>query len=334
MPNSIEITPADRMAEFVRSADPNQTARILFDSLHTSAAASIQHNNKDSQLDTAAVLGDKTGLALAQKTGQDMDSLKYYIDQGGNFSDAQGQKLGRQVVGDLRQEHGEHLSDRQSDLQYAGRNGADPKVVASALQESNTMDNAIQALANPNLSQNDRVKDLKEVGASAQSLVDTAAHAGPQAGKDLKDIAFDSKIIQTEVGILMTGEISPNEYKALNADLNSRSMLVRNEIFDMGNESSYASHDSQAITAGGNTEAVINSAMTSHSSKAMQELGQMLAGQHNQSGTGMLDLVAKDRQQDMRLEPAYVQANNASNTLAEQFLELTDPYAAVTKKNK
>ena len=132
----VERAATDNTTQFIGGVPTDQTALRLFESAHSSALSSLQRNNNDSQMDTAAVQGDKTSLALATKTNQDIDQLSQYIDHGGNFSDSKGQKLGRQVQSDLRQEHGDHLSDRQGDLEYAGPNGADKATVQKTQAES------------------------------------------------------------------------------------------------------------------------------------------------------------------------------------------------------
>jgi len=60
-------------------------------------------------------------------------------------------------------------------------------------------------------------------------------------------------------------------------------------------------------------EAVLHSTMRSHSPRSLSRLTALLSDYHSNVTDGTLDTVVKDRQQDRRLEPAYIGANKTDN---------------------
>jgi len=148
-----------------------------------------------------------------------------------------------------------------------------------------------------------------------------------QPGKDQKDAAAEAKVIDQDVAALASHKLTDAQTTVVSNDIASKVGLIQRELGDVPNEINYANHDTAANRAGANMEAVVRSAMHTHSGRTAHQLAGMIDAYHNDAGTGTLDTVVKDRKADLALEPGYIAANNADNANNNKaILEFTDPF--------
>jgi hypothetical protein len=304
-----------------------ETSQNLYASLNQVHADSQQRNSADSATNAQAMAGDKDSVTLAGKTSSLAESLQAYINKAGDFKDPAGRDLGNQFIAALRKERGDDMDDRKTDLQYAGRDGAPKGLQQEILGDSKNIADNVAELSKPNLSADARTNVLLGIEAGANAIAANVTEHGGLAGKDLKDAASESKVISADAAALLSGKLTPEQSKTVAADMASKAGLIQKEVGDIPNEVNYAQHDSQAIRAGADLEAVIKSAMRSQSSMSMHQLSGLLDAYHNPKGQGLLDTVVKDRQADLNLEPGYIAANNSDNANNnKQILDFSDPF--------
>ncbi len=294
-------------------ADNALASKTLFDSLFPVHQDSFNRNSGDSKKDAEAMQGDNDSVKLADHTAKLTDSLKDYLAAGGNFTDVKGANLAYNLVGALRQERADHADDRKTDLEYAGPNGVPKQLQADLLFDSKQIGENASQLTKPGLTADARENILKSIVAGSAAIAANIAENGGKTGKDLNDASAESKVISADANALLSGKLTSEQSKLVIADMDAKAALIKREVGDIADETNYAHHDSAAIKAGGDLEAVTASAMQSHSAKTLQQLASKLEGYHNTSGTGILDTVVQDRQADLRLEPEYIRANNADN---------------------
>jgi hypothetical protein len=168
---------------------------------------------------------------------------------------------------------------------------------------------------------------LKDIAAGAGAIGEGLADKTGKAGKDQKDAVSESQVIAADAKALLDGKLTADQNNHLVADIASKAGLMQKELGDAANEIGYAKHDSAAIRAGADLEAVVRSTMHSHSAKSLHQLTGLLDNFHNAKGQGILDNVVSDRRADLALEPAYIDANTKDNTNNNVgIIEFTDPY--------
>ena len=306
-----------------------QASRTLLAEVHNVHVASFNRNksdNADSQ--TLGLNADKKGIALADKTMAQADALQQYLDKGGNFSDAEGKKLGAQFIAQLRRESDDHRQDRAGAKEFVGKEMPEP-ARQQALKDSNTISDAAKKLLDPKATEQERTDALAQIGKSADSIAKGLHDSSGKAGKDQKSAVAESAVIAADVKALQGANLTPEQKTQLTNDIASKAGLIKNELNDSPNEKSEIQHDSTAIRSGANLEAVLRYAMANpgHAAKALDEFKSGLGKLNNGEGTGVLEAVKIDRQQDMVMEPIYMAANTADNTQNNaQIIEFTNPY--------
>jgi hypothetical protein len=309
------------------NGDSAEASRNLLAALHGVHSESMQRNSSDSQKDGVAMQGDNDSIKLAAQTSGLSQDLKAYIAKGGDFSDPQGKQLGHKLIAALRQERDDHTDDRQTDLQYSGPNGVSKSVQDGLQVDSKAIAHDVAELGNPKQHRTDLLKGIE---AGAADIAATVAKQGGQAGKDLKDAASESKVISADAAALLSGKLTAEQTKLVTADMASKTELIQKQLGDAPDEVRYAQHDTAAIKAGADLETVIRSTMKTHSATGLNQLAGLLDDFHNARGQGVLDTIVNDRQADLKLEPAYIAANNNDNAKNNTpILNFSDPF----KKN-
>jgi hypothetical protein len=323
----VAVQSADKPGIQGANGDGAEAARNLLAALNTVHDASMKRNTADSTQDGAAMQGDNDSIKLAGKTNGLSEAVQTYIKNGGDFTDAKGKDLGKQLIAALRQERDDHTGDRQTDLQYAGPNGVPKSVQDNLVADGNGIAHNVDELGNIKAHRTDMLTGIQ---ASADDIAAKVAQQGGQAGKDLKDAAAESKVVSADAAALLSGKLTEEQTKLVTADMASKSDLIQKQLGDVPNEVKYAQHDAAGIKAGADLEAVIKSTMHSHSPQGLQQLAGLLDNFHNTRGQGVLDTIVNDRQADLKLEPGYIATNNNDNANNNKpILDFTDPF----KKN-
>ena len=308
--------------------EADQASRVLLEEVHRLHLASSARNSSDNA-DSASlgVNADKRGIALADATMAQASQLQAYLDKGGNFSDAEGKKLGAQFISQLRREADDHHSDRAGAREFVGKELAEP-ARQQALKDSDTIGDAAKTLADPKASDQDRAKALEQISRSAESIGKGLHDSTGRAGKDQKDALAESAVIAADVKALQGANLTPEQRTLLANDIASKAGLIKNDMHDIVFEKSEMAHDTTAINSGANIETMLRYAMThpGHAGKALEQLKAGLNGLQNGEGTGTLEAVKIDRQQDLVTEPVYMAANSADNVRNAQIIEFTNPY--------
>lgn len=299
----------------------NHALNEVFASLHQSAAASYRRDGGDSEIDTSWINKDKKSLELAAKIGQMSEDLQSYISGGGNFTDAKGREMASGFIKQLRRDRDDYVQDRgdanSGALQYTGTDGhnnptivPDEKIEAS-LTANQQIANAAKMLAeNPNLSPDERSKQLQIVNA-AITEIGTQLGDRRRAGKDQMDTLAERGAIATDLSALSSGQLTADQQNLMYRDIRSKSGLIADQLGDLRNETAEAVHDSAAIKLGADTEAYLNYALRhfGHSAGAMRQLSDALDRMHKKDNSGVVDFVAADRRLDFSTEGLYSQHN-------------------------
>lgn len=327
----------DNTAHTVRAHhnDTEQTSRQLLADVHYLHVKSFDRNKSDNAASVNLGLNsDKKGIALADQTMAQANTLQEYLDKGGNFSDAEGKKLGAQFISQLRRESDDHRHDRAGAREFVGREMPEP-ARQQALKDAGSISDAAKKLADPSTSEQDRAKALEQIGNSAESIAKGLHDSTGKAGKDQKDALAESAVIAADVKALQGATLTPEQKVQLANDIASKAGLIKNELNDAPTEKIEIDHDTKALQSGAKLEALLRYAMAhpGHAEKTMAELKAGLGDLNNGEGTGVLEAVKIDRQQDSVTEPIYMAANSADNDKNNaQIIEFTNPYVAASRR--
>lgn len=318
-----------RTAKTTHDNGAHETSQHLLAEVHSLHVASFNRNKSDNADSVNLGLNsDKKGIALADKTMAQADTLQQYLEKGGDFSDAEGKKLGTQFISQLRRESVDHREDRAGAKEFVGKAMPEP-ARQQALKDNNTISDAAKTLLNPKATEQERTAALAQIGNSADSITKGLHDSTGKAGKDQTSAVAESAVIGADVKALQGANLTPEQKTQLAKDIASKSGLIKNELNDAPNEQSEIKHDSTAIHSGAKLEAQLRYAMehAGHSSKTLTELKSGLGALNNGEGTGVLEAVKIDRQADSVMEPIYMAANTADNTQNNsQIIEFTNPY--------
>jgi hypothetical protein len=325
--NSTKATPNDGASE--------ASAHLLAE-VHRLHVASFNRNNKDNADSVNLGLNsDKKGIALANTTMAQADTLQQYLAKGGDFSDAEGKKLGAQFIAQLRRESDDHRQDRAGAAEFVGKAAMPEATRQQALKDNKSISDAAKTLLDPKATEQDRAAALTKIGSSADSIAKGLHDSTGKAGKDQTSAAAESAVIAADVKALQGANLTPEQKAQLAKDIASKSGLIKNELNDSPNEQTEIQHDSAAIHSGAKLEAQLRYAMEhpGHSSKTLSDLKKGLGALNNGEGTGILEAVKIDRQADSVMEPIYMAANTADNTQNNsQIIEFTNPYKNSTAR--
>jgi hypothetical protein len=329
-----ELTDNTRHPAPAARPDAEQTSRHLLEEvnrLHVASFARNKSDNADSA--TLGVKADKRSIALADQTMAQANELQNYLDKGGNFSDEEGKKLGAQFISQLRREADDHRRDRAGAREFVGKGLAEP-ARQQALKDSDTIGDAAKTLADPKASDQDRAKALEQIGKSADSIGKGLHDSTGRAGKDQKDALAENAVIAADVKALQGANLTPEQRTLLANDIASKAGLIKNDMHDAIFEKPEVDHDTAALKSGANMEVMLRYAMAhpGHAGKALEQLRAGLSGLENGEGTGTLEAVKIDRQQDMVTEPFYISANTADNAQNSQIIQFTNPYADAARQ--
>ena len=312
-----------------------ETSKTLLAEVHSLHVASFNRNKSDNADSVNLGLNsDKKGIALADQTMSQADKLQQYLAKGGDFSDAEGKKLGAQFIKQLRHEASDHREDRASAREFVGKEMPEP-ARQQALKDSNTITDATKKLLDPKATEQERTAALAQISNGAASITKGLHDSTGKAGKDQKSASAESAVIASDVKALQGANLTPEQKALLTNDIASKAGLIRNELNDAPNEKNEIQDDHKAIQSGANLETTLRYAMEhpGHASKAIAELNAGLNGLNNGEGTGVLEAVKIDRQQDMIMEPTYMAANTADNTQNNsQIIEFTNPYTTSVRR--
>jgi hypothetical protein len=328
MANEINDSTA-RTAKATHENGTHETSEHLLAEVNRLHVASFNRNKSDNADSVNLGLNsDKKGIALADKTMAQADTLQQYLEKGGNFSDAEGKKLGNQFISQLRRESEDHRTDRAGAKEFVGKEMPEP-ARQQALKDSDTISDATKKLLDPKATEQERTAALAQIGSSADSITKGMQDTTGKAGKDQKDAGAESAVIAADVKALQGANLTPEQKTALAKDIASKSGLIKNELKDAPNEQNEIKHDSTAIHSGATLEAQLRYAMEhpGHASKTLADLKSGLGALNNGEGTGILEAVKIDRQGDSVTEPVYMAANTADNAQNNsQIIEFTNPY--------
>jgi hypothetical protein len=243
-------------------------------------------------------------------------------------------KLGAQFITQLRRESADHKADRAGAQEFMDESMPE-SARKQALKDSNYISEAAAKLANPATNAHDRADALTKVMNSAESISLGLHDKTCAPGKDQKAAEAESAVIQADVKALRGANLTPEQKSQLVGDIASKAGLIKNELNDSPTEKSEIQHDNAAILSGAKLEATLRYAMANpgRASKALEQIKSELNGLNNGEGTGVLEAVKIDRQQDMVTESIYMAANSADNAQNNsKIIEFTNPYAPSARR--
>jgi hypothetical protein len=304
----------------------HETSVALINDVLNSTHLSRQRNTDDSANDGPWVPRGQEGLDRSQATSTAATKLIEHLKGGGTFSDAAGIDLTatfRQALKDGRESLIEHRDGEGGALVYAGKNeatgegkGIPIKAYDLALSCNKKIAEAATKLLAPETKDPKQIAGiLSEINKNAASIR-TALAGSKDAGKDQLDAIEEAKAINVAAAYLTGPNVDPALRRSLYKGILSKSGLIDNELKDAPIEVMQAKHDTAALKSGEVVEEHLKSALQHPNDAAakMKVIANLQTLIDNER------LVRKDRQDDIKNEPKYIESNKRDNAINEEIV--------------